>query len=143
MYKTIVVGTDGSATADRAVSAAARLALDSDSEIHIVTAFSSRSSGIAEASGAALVDSGRVFEKEAATAVANRAANQHSQAISCRTHVIADSPADAILDAASSVGADLIVVGSKGMRGARRVLGSVPNSVAHGASCDVLVVKTD
>ena len=51
--------------------------------------------------------------------------------------------ADAILDTAESIGADLIVVGSKGMRGARRVLGSVPNSVAHGAGCAVLIVKTD
>ena len=58
-------------------------------------------------------------------------------------HAVADSPADAILDTAKAVGADLILVGSKGMRGARRVLGSVPNSVAHGAECAVLIVKTD
>ena len=50
---------------------------------------------------------------------------------------------DVILAAAVDVGADLIVVGSKGMRGARRYLGSVPNSVAHAARCAVLVVKTD
>ena len=50
---------------------------------------------------------------------------------------------DVILTTAAEVGADLIVVGSKGMRGARRYLGSVPNSVAHGADCAVLVVKTD
>ncbi len=48
-----------------------------------------------------------------------------------------------ILATAVDVGADLIVVGSKGMRGARRYLGSVPNSVAHGAHCAVLVIKTD
>ena len=58
-------------------------------------------------------------------------------------HAVADQAPDAILNTASSVGADLIVVGSKGMRGARRVLGSVPNSVAHGADCAVLIVKTD
>jgi nucleotide-binding universal stress UspA family protein len=40
------------------------------------------------------------------------------------------------------VKADLIVVGNKGMKGVRRVLGSVPNSVAHGAHCSVLIVDT-
>ncbi|HXZ62074.1 MAG TPA: universal stress protein, partial [Acidimicrobiales bacterium] len=49
---------------------------------------------------------------------------------------------DVILKRAAEVNADLIVVGSKGMTGARRYLGSVPNSVAHGAHCAVLVVKT-
>jgi nucleotide-binding universal stress UspA family protein len=53
------------------------------------------------------------------------------------------SEAHAIIETAGSVGPDLIVVGSKGMHGARRVLGSVPNSVAHGAGCAVLIVKTD
>jgi nucleotide-binding universal stress UspA family protein len=56
---------------------------------------------------------------------------------------VGDSPPDAILEVAQSVTADLVVVGSKGMQGARRVLGSVPNSVAHGANCAVLIVKTD
>jgi nucleotide-binding universal stress UspA family protein len=56
---------------------------------------------------------------------------------------VSGSAADAILDTALAVDADLVVVGSQGMQGARRVLGSVPNSVAHGASCAVLIVKTD
>jgi nucleotide-binding universal stress UspA family protein len=36
----------------------------------------------------------------------------------------------------------MIVVGNKGMRGARRVLGSVPNRVSHHAACCVLIVQT-
>jgi nucleotide-binding universal stress UspA family protein len=47
-----------------------------------------------------------------------------------------------IVRLADEVGADLIVVGSKGMQGTRRILGSVPNSVAHKAGCNVLVAKT-
>ena len=43
---------------------------------------------------------------------------------------------------ADHVGADLIVVGNRGMKGVRRVLGSVPNSVAHSANCSVLIVDT-
>ena len=51
--------------------------------------------------------------------------------------------ASAILGIAESEDADLIVVGNRGMTGARRVLGSVPNSVAHGARCAVLIVPTE
>ena len=58
-------------------------------------------------------------------------------------HAAQGNADDVILNTAVDVGADLIVVGSKGMRGARRYLGSVPNSVAHSAHCAVLVVKTD
>jgi nucleotide-binding universal stress UspA family protein len=47
-----------------------------------------------------------------------------------------------MISVAEGVGADLIVVGSKGMKGARRIIGSVPNSVAHRAPCHVLVAKT-
>jgi nucleotide-binding universal stress UspA family protein len=53
-------------------------------------------------------------------------------------------PADAILEVADEVGATLIVVGSKGMHGARRLaLGNVPNKVSHRARCNVLIVSTD
>ena len=50
--------------------------------------------------------------------------------------------AEAIVRVADQIGADLIVVGNKGMKGVRRVLGSVPNSVAHTANCSVLIVDT-
>jgi nucleotide-binding universal stress UspA family protein len=52
-------------------------------------------------------------------------------------------PADAILDVAEEQGADLIVVGNKGMTGAKRfLLGSVPNKVSHHAPCSVLIIRT-
>ncbi len=57
-------------------------------------------------------------------------------------HAKAGVPAAVIVGHAEAVGADLIVVGSKGMQGARRIIGSVPNSVAHSASCHVLITKT-
>ena len=57
-------------------------------------------------------------------------------------HVIPGDPGDAILMVAEEVNADLIVVGNKGMRGARRVLGSVPNKVAHGTETSILIVDT-
>ncbi len=52
-------------------------------------------------------------------------------------------PADAILKVAEDVEADLIVVGNKGMTGARRfLLGSVPNKVSHHAPCSVFIART-
>ena len=45
-----------------------------------------------------------------------------------------------LVDVAEAVGADLLVIGNKGME--RKVLGSVPNTVSHHAPCSVLIVKT-
>ena len=64
------------------------------------------------------------------------------EGLDVQIHSEAGDPADVIVRVADTVGADLIVVGSKGMRGKRRILGSVPNSVAHKAGCNVLVAKT-
>jgi nucleotide-binding universal stress UspA family protein len=49
-------------------------------------------------------------------------------------------PAEVLARLAQECDADLLVIGNKGMH--RRVLGSVPNSVTHKASCSVYVVKT-
>jgi nucleotide-binding universal stress UspA family protein len=57
-------------------------------------------------------------------------------------HAAEGDPVDAIVAVAESVDADLIVVGNRGMKGVRRVLGSVPNSVAHKAPCSVLIADT-
>ncbi len=58
-------------------------------------------------------------------------------------HAREGDPADAILDVAEERNADLIVVGNKGMTGAKRfLLGSVPNKVSHHAPCSVLIIRT-
>jgi nucleotide-binding universal stress UspA family protein len=147
MYKTVVVGTDGSATADKAVQAAADIARSWDSELHIVTAFrpGSASGGMGAASGAPLVDTGagHAIAEEASKQVGQKAIEKWGSGLNVEAHGAPGDAEDVLLETAVAVGADLIVVGSKGMRGARRYLGSVPNSVAHGAHCAVLVVKTD
>jgi nucleotide-binding universal stress UspA family protein len=144
MFKTIVVGTDGSPTASQAVQAAARMARDAGARLHVVTAFSGMVPGMAAASGFALADTGLGLQvqQEAASHVADEAREQFCAGVETEVHTVGRSAADAIVDVAEAVDADLIVVGSKGMTGARRVLGSVPNSVAHSAPCAVLVVKT-
>jgi nucleotide-binding universal stress UspA family protein len=147
MYKVVVVGTDGSATADVAVRAAADIARSWGSELHIVTATRSPSTAAAmgSASGAPLVDTGAgaALADEAAHQVGARAVETFGAGLQVQVHAARGSADDVIVSTAAEVGADLIVVGSKGMRGARRYLGSVPNSVAHSAHCAVLIVKTD
>lgn len=147
MYKVLVVGTDGSETADRAVRVAAEIARSWGSELHIVSATRAPRAGAALASttGAPLVDSGAgaALIEESAKQVGEEALKKHAQGVAAEAHAAQGNADDVILSTAAEVGADLIVVGSKGMRGARRYLGSVPNSVAHAAHCAVLVVKTD
>ena len=60
--------------------------------------------------------------------------------IACRTMVDEGDPADVLVRLATECGADVLVIGNKGMR--RRVLGSVPNTVTHKTPCSVFVVKT-
>ena len=49
-------------------------------------------------------------------------------------------PSKVLVELADKHGADLLVIGNKGMK--RKVLGSVPNTVSHNAGCAVLIVKT-
>ncbi len=144
MSDTIVVGTDGSKTAKQAVTEAVRLAKAFDAELHVVTAFKAmRGARIAGAPGGAAKvwavlpdDLARGIVEEAEASI--RVAGVKSQA-----HMIEKDPADALLEVATRVGATLIVVGSQGMTGAKRLLGSVPNKVSHEARCNVLIVSTD
>ena len=62
--------------------------------------------------------------------------------VAVNTHAREGDPADAILDVAEETKADLIVVGNKGMTGAKRfLLGSVPNKISHHAPCGVYIVR--
>jgi nucleotide-binding universal stress UspA family protein len=147
MYKVLVVGTDGSERADRAVAAAAEIARSWGSELHIVTATRAprASAAAASAMGAPLIETGaeKALAEESAKNVGEEAVRKHGAGLAAEAHGVQGNPDDVLLSTAAEVGADLIVVGSKGMRGARRYLGSVPNSIAHGAHCAVLIVKTD
>ena len=57
--------------------------------------------------------------------------------VTVQAHAVSGSPASVLLDLAEDVGADVIVVGNRGMTGAKRILGSVPNTLAHHATCAV------
>jgi nucleotide-binding universal stress UspA family protein len=63
--------------------------------------------------------------------------------VQVETYARQGDPADAILDVAEENNADLIVVGNKGMTGAKRfLLGSVPNKVSHHAPSSVMIIRT-
>ena len=70
------------------------------------------------------------------------AAHARTKGVSVETHVVTGKVADSIVALAEENGIELIVVGNKGMKGVKRVLGSVPNDIAHSASCAVLIVNT-
>ncbi len=146
MFSTIVVGTDGSDPANVAVAVAIELADKVDSVVHLIHVLKASPSGIpvtqVGSSVAVLGDAEMTREvRDAAQAVLMKAAGG-VDGVKVETHVASGSPAEALIDLAAKVDADLIVVGSKGMRGSHRLIGSIPNSVAHQAPCNVLIVKT-
>ena len=142
----IVAGTDGSASAQLAVDRAGELALALGAPIHIVSAFPSTSPGawLAAAGGVAPVELATPEQEQTrAEEIVTRARDRlEGRGISVRTHVCSGEPAEALVTIAEAEHAQMIVVGNRGMRGARRVLGSVPNRVSHRAQCGVLIVPT-
>jgi nucleotide-binding universal stress UspA family protein len=143
MYRTIVVGTDGSRTALVAVQHAVELARLSGATLHVVSA---RHPSYALAGGAEMGPTGldpvTAASESAAAALDEALAEAEAAGVPAERHDPAGPPADCLVDVATKVSADLIVVGSRGMHGARRVLGSTPNSVSHHAPCHVLLVST-
>ena len=143
MFKSIVVGTDGSETADIALRRAIELAALTGGKLHVVSAYEpapARVGGNRPVAEAAEWTVGSDFKVEAVLQRAQDEANAGS--VDYEVHAPKGDAADSLLAAAKEHDADLIVLGSRGMRGARRVLGSVPNKVSHHAPCDVLIVQT-
>jgi nucleotide-binding universal stress UspA family protein len=138
MFETVVVGADGSDTAAEAVRQAIELVKLTGGRLHIVSAYSPHALKSGEGEFTKSLGSDSV-----ARALLDDLGSRAALAgVQVDTHAKAGSPADAICEVATDVQADLIVVGNKGMSGARRILGSVPNSVAHQAPCSVLIADT-
>lgn len=146
MFKSIVVGTDGSETASEAVRQAGELAGPLGATIELVSAYEPVSQArLREESKTVPGDlQWMVNPREDVDATLERAAESvRGYGVEVRTYARQGDPADAILDVAEEIGADLIVVGNKGMTGAKRfLLGSVPNKVSHHAPCSVLIIRT-
>jgi nucleotide-binding universal stress UspA family protein len=123
MVTTVAVGVDGSATAAEAVRMAAEVARRFEAELVLLTAYN------------------RPDTEAMREVVAQTEAQLREEGIRCRA--LADEgyyAAEVLVQLAKKCGADILVVGNKGMQ--RRALGSIPNTVTHTAQCSVLVVKT-
>jgi nucleotide-binding universal stress UspA family protein len=146
MYGRIVVGTDGSQTASTAVEHALALAASVGGRVEVVSAYEpvpgSRVRAGVEPPPPDL--QWEINPREEVDATLGAAAEQaRSREVAVQVHARQGDPADAILDVAEETRADLIVIGHKGMTGARRfLLGSVPNKISHHAPCSVLIVRT-
>ncbi len=130
MFRTIVVGTDGSKTAAGAVRHAAALAGPFDAQLYLVRAYRVGNHDDAERQDD--------VERDLHHDVQSLA----SDGVRAEAYARVGPAAEVILDVARWKSADLIVVGSRNMQGPRRLLGSVSNSVSHHAPCTVLLVPT-
>lgn len=122
VYSRILVGTDGSPTADKAVARAVQVARSAGASLTIMTA-------APEAKGRSVVE---------------QAAAAHADAgVEIDTLVVDKDPVGAIIDTAEQ-GYDLVVVGNKGMTGRSRFfkVGAVPNKLSHHLPTSMLVVRT-
>jgi nucleotide-binding universal stress UspA family protein len=146
MFKSIVVGTDGSETASEAVRQAVELAKDIGARVQLVSAYEPVSRARLREERSETPDDLQwmVNPREDVDATLQTAVELAADAgAESKTFARQGDPADAILDVAEETNADLIVVGNKGMTGAKRfLLGSVPNKVSHHAPCSVLIIRT-
>ncbi|WP_457964308.1 universal stress protein [Arthrobacter sp. D1-29] len=134
----IVVGVDGSGTARKAAEAARDLAAAMGASLHVVSAFDSDRTEVF-GSGS---DQWIVSDADSAETVARGVAQALGQDIKVSYSAARGKPADALIKEADRLDARMIVVGNRRMRGIGRVLGSVANSVAHNAPCDVYIANT-
>ena len=146
MFRSIVVGTDGSETAGKAVEAAVELAGLTGAKLELVSAYEPVPSQRlrVEARQVPADLQWMINPREDVDATLAEAAERVAAAgVESRTYAREGDPADAILDVAEELGSDLIVLGNKGMTGAKRfLLGSVPNKVSHHAPCSVMIIRT-
>ena len=137
--KIYVIGTDGSETAARAAQRAGDLARATGASVHVVCAYTKTSGanfriGSDEYMATSLTTAEQIADQQAATF--------RAQGVEATSAALDVKPADALINEAERLEAELIVVGNRRMQGVSRLLGSVANEVAHNAPCDVLVVKT-
>jgi nucleotide-binding universal stress UspA family protein len=146
LFGSMVVGTDGSDTASEAVRQATELAQRLGAKVHLVSAYEPVSEGrLREERQQVPGDLQWMVNprEDVNDTLAAAAKGLQDGGVEVETHAREGDPADAILDVAEEEHADLIVVGNKGMTGAKRfLLGSVPNKVSHHAPCSVMIIRT-
>ena len=139
MFKKILVGTDGSESATKAVSHAAAMAQAMGAELVLIHIYPAPRSDVGSTFGRADAYPGQ----EIGQAVLRDAEKHYAGKVKVKSVLREGDPAEGLIDVAEEEGVDLIIVGNRGMTGAKRfLLGSVPNQVSHHAPCNVLIVHT-
>jgi nucleotide-binding universal stress UspA family protein len=140
VYRTVVVGTDGSDSSFRAVERAAELAQESAAKLVIVCAYGEEYRTVSRGFAPDRPDAAGPSEDTVRTAGERAAARG---ATDIERVVVQGEPVNALLSALSEHHGDLLVVGNRGLNTiAGRLLGSVPADVSRRAPCDVLIVHT-
>ena len=144
MYKSVVVGSDGSATAEIALAKAIELATLAGARLHVVSAYEPAAARVTGGAPQAEEYQFTASPSYKADSVLERALSRaRAEGLTVEQHAPKGSPADAIVRVAQENDADVIVIGSVGMTGAKgRIFGSVPNKVSHHTPGDLLIVHT-
>lgn len=138
----ILLAHDGSDHADKAMERAAELAKNFNAEVSVLAVVPDLCLPSLELSVEDCFKVSQAFAKEFRDAMDKVGETLSARGIQARVMVEEGVPADKILETAESIGADLIVLGSRGRTGAKRaLLGSVSSNVMQHAKCDVLIVK--
>jgi nucleotide-binding universal stress UspA family protein len=148
MFDVIVVGTDGSDTASVAVAKALEIARNGAATLHVVHV--QRLVSVAQLASSSPIGApnfdihevNRSIEAQGRNVLQHVAEQAERAGVKCETYLREGDPAQALLEVAEQVRADLLVVGNRGMSGVRRMLGSVPNKVSHHCPCSLLIVDT-
>ena len=144
MVKTIAVGTDGSGTAGKAVDFAVDMAQRYGATVVFASAYRPVSeTKLTSERDAAPADVQWSVNPSQEVDATLRAAEEiaRERGVDFVSEARTGEPAEMLVEIAAEHDADVLIVGNQGMH--RRVLGSVPNSVSHKATCSVLIVKTD
>src|SRR3954447_10678307 len=142
-FRVIVAGTDGSALAEQAVAHAARIAAQDGAQLHLLTGFPDHGvlrERFRSSAGSESIDLRAVAEDALARARGHAA----EQGVEAKTYLVEGDPAEELVKHAQDLGADLLVVGSRGLSRVERItMGSVSHKLFHHAPCSVMVVKAD
>jgi nucleotide-binding universal stress UspA family protein len=141
----IVVGTDGSVTAERAVFKATAFAKAVGAELIIVSAFNNRAPAGVASAGISIDAGWTAAAQGGAESVAKEAAEKaKAEGVTTVSYqAVAGEPSEVLIRVTEDAHADLLVVGSKGMQStARFLLGPIANKVSRKVQCDLLIVET-
>jgi ubiquinone biosynthesis protein len=135
--KRVMVATDRSETADRAVRWAANMADRYASELLVLQVI------LVEHTAASQAGQAAATRASAAAAELTQYAQQLAGDRALARVIVHDDPAMAILQVAEESAVDVLVVGNAGMSGRKEfLLGNVPNRISHNARCTVIIVNT-